>query len=604
MSTDKSSTRERKTRSRAMMAHRMQRLREHGLKPPMEHDQEPAGENVMLECGWGRLLFSHTFRTPEDLATAMREEKPDQRDIALYIRDPHVAIAAAPQELFLDPSHTYRLDLATYRPEHRHGRGFTIRRLSSPKEADAVNDIYLRRKMVPVRPDFFLSKARNTRALVHLVAIDQDTRRVLGTVTGVDHSRIVGVSEAGSSLWCLAVDPQAPRPGVGEALVRHLASVFHARGAPWMDLSVLHDNVQAIALYEKLGFVRVPFFSVKHKNSINEPLFVGPSAGKSQLNPYAEIIVNEARRRGLLVDITDAEGGFFRLTHGARSVHCRESLSELTSAVAMSICDDKQVTRRFVHAAGVAVPDQMAAADIEEIDAFVARHGKVVVKPARGEQGKGVAVGLQSHDEIASAIETAGAYCDRVLIEQYVEGHDLRLVVIDYRVVAAALRRPASIIGDGQSTIIDLIERQSRRRAAATGGESRIPIDNETRRCVAAANYTMRAVLPPGIELDVRKTANLHTGGTIHDVTDIVHPELVEAAVTVARAIDIPVTGVDFIVRDPAGPDYVFIEANERPGLANHEPQPTAQCFVDLLFPNSQPAASRPARATEVRRTS
>lgn len=589
----KNSARDRKTRSR-MLAHRMQRLREHGLKPPMEHDQEPSGENVALECGWGRLLFSHTFRTPEDLAAAMRAEKPGQRDIAVYIRDPHVAIATAPQELFLDPSHTYRLDLATYRPEHRRGRGFTIRRLSSMAEADAVNNIYLRRKMAPVRPEFFLSKARNARALIHLVAIDQDTKRVLGTVTGVDHARIEGVSEAGSSLWCLAVDPQAPRPGVGEALTRHLASLFHARGAPWMDLSVLHDNAQAIALYEKLGFVRVPFFSMKHKNPINEPLFIGQPAEEEQLNPYAAIIVQEARRRGLLVEVTDAEGGFFRITHGGRTIHCRESLSELTSAVAMSICDDKQVTRRFVKAAGVRVPDQIEADDIERVDAFVARHGKVVIKPARGEQGKGVAVGLDASDDIAGAIAAARAFSDRVLVEQYVEGEDLRLVVIDYQVVAAAIRSPASIIGDGQHTIVDLIERQSRRRAAATGGESQIPLDNETRRCVAAAGYAMRNVLPPGVELQVRKTANLHTGGAIHDVTGSVNPALVEAAVKAARAINIPVTGVDFIVPNPAGADYVFIEANERPGLANHEPQPTAQRFVDLLFPHSLPAASRP----------
>lgn len=589
----KNSARERKNRSR-MLAHRMHRLREHGLKPPVEHDQEPSGENVTLECGWGRLLFSHTFRAPEDLAAAMRAEKSGQRDIAVYIRDPHVAIAAAPQELFLDPSHTYRLDLATYRPEHRRGRGFTIRRLSSMAEADAVNNIYLRRKMAPVRPDFFLSKARNARALIHLVAIDQDTKRVLGTVTGVDHSRIEGVSEAGSSLWCLAVDPQAPRPGVGEALTRHLASLFHARGAPWMDLSVLHDNAQAIALYEKLGFVRVPFFSVKHKNPINEPLFIGQPADEEQLNPYAAIIVKEARRRGLLVEVTDPGGGFFRITQGGRSVHCRESLSELTSAVAMSICDDKQVTRRFVEAAGVRAPDQIEADDIERVDAFVAKHGKVVIKPARGEQGKGVAVGLGASDDIAGAIAAARAFSDRVLVEQYVEGQDLRLVVIDYQVVAAAIRSPASIIGDGQHTIVDLIERQSRRRAAATGGESQIPLDNETRRCVAAAGYSMRNVLPPGVELQVRKTANLHTGGAIHDVTGSVHPALAEAAVKAARAINIPVTGIDFIVPDPAGADYVFIEANERPGLANHEPQPTAERFLDLLFPHSLPAASRP----------
>jgi D-alanine-D-alanine ligase-like ATP-grasp enzyme len=87
------------------------------------------------------------------------------------------------------------------------------------------------------------------------------------------------------------------------------------------------------------------------------------------------------------------------------------------------------------------------------------------------------------------------------------------------------------------------------------------------------------SVLEKGREVVVRKAANLHTGGSIHDVTEIVHPRLVEAAITAARAINIPVVGIDFMVRDPTDPSYVFIEANERPGLANHEPQPTAQRF-------------------------
>ena len=85
----------------------------------------------------------------------------------------------------------------------------------------------------------------------------------------------------------------------------------------------------------------------------------------------------------------------------------------------------------------------------------------------------------------------------------------------------------------------------------------------------------------------MRKTANLHTGGSIHDVTEQVHPALVDAACRAARAIDIPVVGIDLMVRSPNRPEYVFIEANERPGLANHEPQPTAERFVDLLFPRT-----------------
>jgi D-alanine-D-alanine ligase-like ATP-grasp enzyme len=160
--------------------------------------------------------------------------------------------------------------------------------------------------------------------------------------------------------------------------------------------------------------------------------------------------------------------------------------------------------------------------------------------------------------------------------------------VIDHHVVAAAIRRPPSVIGDGQKTLQALIEQQSRRRAAATGGESRIPIDDETRRCLAAAGMDLETVPAAGQEVLVRKTANLHTGGSIHDVTDSVHPQLVEAACRASRAINIPVTGIDFMVKSPSEPDYVFIEANERPGLANHEPQPTAERFVDLLFPQSR----------------
>lgn len=136
---------------------------------------------------------------------------------------------------------------------------------------------------------------------------------------------------------------------------------------------------------------------------------------------------------------------------------------------------------------------------------------------------------------------------------------------------------------------------QSRRRAAATGGESSIPLDDETVRCLAASGFTLEDVPVEGCDIVVRRTANLHTGGTIHDVTDEVHPDLVAAGIRAARAIDIPVVGIDLLVRSPRAPDYVFIEANERPGLANHQPQPTAERFIDLLFPNSVPAAVRQA---------
>ena len=458
------------------------------------------------------------------MIAALRGEQPDRRDIAVYVRNPHVLLANAPQELFLDPSHTYRLDLSRYRASPRAPKGFFIRRLTSQADAEAINRIYSARSMIPVPPEFFWSK-RDARTIIYFVAEDMQTGEVLGTVTGVDHMRAFNDPEHGSSLWCLAVDPSARHPGIGEALVRRLAEYFTTRGAAFLDLSVLHDNEQAIALYEKLGFERVSFFSVKRKNPINETLFTGPGEDAA-LNPYARIIVNEARRRGIQVEVVDAEAGYFRLIQGGRSILCRESLSELTSAVAMSICDDKAVTRRIVSAAGVKVPDQLAdGASPDEIAEFVKRCGKVVVKPARGEQGRGISVGLSDPAEVETAIAAARTVSDDVLLEEYVQGEDLRLVVINFRVVAAAIRRPPAIVGDGERTVRELIAAQSRRRQAATGGESKIPLDGETERTLREAGYGLDDVLSGrNAGLAVRKTANLHTGGTIHDVTDIVDP--------------------------------------------------------------------------------
>ena len=582
-------TRKPPRQERNRYAHRLQRLRDPRMGGPQQApgSQPEPRRNAWIDCGWGRLLFAHTFDDATALAQTMRGEAPNCRDIAYYVPEPHVVLAAAPLELFLDPSHSYRLDLGTYRSSRRAPRGFVVRRLCNAEDADEVNRLYATRGMVTVDPHFFWSR-RGNRSLLYLVAEDEASGHVIGTVTGVDHAFAFDDPQRGSSLWCLAVDPQAQNPGVGEALVRALADHFKARGASYMDLSVLHDNEPAIALYEKLGFVRVPVYAIKRRNTINERLFAGP-APDADFNPYARIVIDEARRRGIGVEVVDAEGGFFRLTHGGRSVLCRESLSELTTGVAVSICDDKTVTRRIVERAGLTVPAQIAADDPVAVRAFLGRHGTVVVKPVRGEQGRGVTVGLRSIEGVEAAIAEARSICERVIVEAFVAGEDLRLLVIDQALVAAAIRRPPCVTGDGRSSVRELIEALSRRRAAATGGESHIPLDAETERCVHEADLRLDDIPAPGTELRVRRTANLHTGGTLHDVTARVHPQLERAAIDAARAIGIPVVGIDLMVRAADAPDYAFIEANERPGLANHEPQPTAERFVDLLFPLSIP---------------
>jgi len=551
--------------------------------------------DVALECGWGRLLFGQTFADHHDLLREVGREEPGRRDICLYVREPHVMVSQSPQELFIDPSHTYRLWLHQHRSTHEPVPGLVVRDMSSERDAVAVNRIYTATGMVTAPTEVLWANQRKA-TFTYLVAEDADTGEIVGTVTGVDHTHAFNDPEHGTSLWCLAVDAQATQPGIGRALVRVLADRFKARGRAYLDLSVVHDNHAAISLYEKLGFVRVPVFSVKRKNPINEPLYTHTS-DVSVLMPYARIIAEEALRRGITVRVLDAEWGEMELAHGGREITTRQALSELTTAVAMSRCDDKRITRRLLGKAGLRVPRGILAHGDDRDAEFLAEVGDVVVKPARGEQGLGITVGVSGADALADAVDHARRFCPEVLLEERVQGDDLRIVVIGDEAVAAAVRRPAEVIGTGQDTIRDLIERQSRRREAATHGEATIPMDEHTRLTVLENGYELDDVLDDGISLQVRRTANLHTGGTIHDVTERLHPALAAAAVQTAKVIGIPVVGVDLLVPDVEGPEHVIIEANERPGLANHEPQPVVERFVDLLFPQtrSRPVGWRPS---------
>ena len=542
-------------------------------------------EDVAIECGWGRLLFAHTFKDNETIAATLKKEAKNARDLALYVRDPQVIIANAPQDLFIDPSYTFRLVLGNYEALREEKGPFSIRAIAPENDIDEINRIYQTRKMVPVDPGF-LQETYKGKYIKYWIVVDDNSDDVLAVCMGIDHKLAFDDPENGASIWAVAVDPQAKHPGIGLHLMQHVAEYYKGQGRAFLDLSVMHRNEEAIDLYKKLGFVQIPVFCIKNKNVINETLFTGPEPEES-LNPYAMIIINEARRRGIRVDVLDPSDNYFRLSSGGTSIVCRESLTEMTSSIAMSRCSDKKTTIRLLKNAGLYVPDQKLVTKPTESHSFLEKHGCLVVKPAVGEQGAGITVDVKTKNEVETAINYAKQVSQAVLLEEMVPGQDLRIIVINYEVVAAAIRRPPMIVGDGEHTVLQLVKKQSRRRERATGGESKIPVDEELRRTVHNAGYMLDDVLPKGKELQVRKAANLHVGGTIHDVTNELHEDLIVAAKKAAQVLDIPVTGLDFIVPSPSEPDYVIIEANERPGLANHEPQPTAERFIDFLFPQS-----------------
>ena len=426
-----------------MQSEEMISLRNWGPQPRIF--SEESASDAIVNLGWGRLLFGQTFESAEQLVEELRSEADGRRDVALYIRDPQVVVAQAPQELFIDPSLTFRRSLLESLPECKMPPGITIRPMSGLDELRQVNRIYLGRGMVPIEESFI--EALDSRSdLVALVAWDDSTGKVVGTVLGVAHRIAFSDPDNGSSLWALAADAQRPIPGLGTALILALASRLQERGRSLMDLSVMHDNDEAIQLYRELGFEQVPVFCVKKRNAINEHLYTGPRPDV-ELNPYAQIITEEAYRRGIGVDVEDEETGIFRLSLGGRVVHCHESLTDATSGVAVARCDDKALTHRLLKKAGLCVPAQARLESATDAVAFLHDHGCIVIKPARGEQGNGVAVALETEQQVIEAFRAAAACGGTVIAEEFVDGKDLRIVVINDEVVAAAIREPASIIG-------------------------------------------------------------------------------------------------------------------------------------------------------------
>jgi len=559
--------------------------------PSLKSWGEPADlpkKNVAIECGWGRLLFAHSFSDSKKLAECLREEGENKRDLALYVREPQVVVANDPQGLFIDPSYTFRIPLEHYKPLKKAKSGFTIRCLDTKTDIKSVNRIYKTSHKVKIEPAFLKKSYNKRKYLKYWVAVDNDTDEVIAACMGIDHKIAFGDPENGASLWHLAIDPQASHLAIGINMVQHIAEYYIEEGRACLDISVTHSNKEAIGLYEKIGFVQIPAFCIKNKNSINESLFTGPdSEDLEELSSYSMVIINEARKRGIRVDVLDPVDNYFGLSSGGTSIVCRESLTDLTSSIAMSRCNDRRTTARTLDNAGLHVPDQHMACTPAKNQIFMEDHGSVVVKPCIRMQSAGTTVDVQTKEDLQKAVKHAKKVNSDVMLEEMVEGKDMRVLIIDFQVVAAATRKPPIIVGNGEHTVLELIEKQSRRREKATQGENTIPIDEELSCTVQDAGYALDDILPKGRELQVRKASSLHFGGTVHDVTDELHPGLIDAAIQAAYALDTPVVGLDFIIADPSQAKYVIVEANERPHLLNHEPQPTAERFIDYLFPQS-----------------
>lgn len=301
---------------------------------------------------------------------------------------------------------------------------------------------------------------------------------------------------------------------------------------------------------------------------LDEDVRLGPSTGS---------IVYAAVARGIPYRRL-TQGSMVQFGWGSRQRRIQAAETDLTSAVAESIAQDKELTKSLLHAAGVPVPLGRVVTDAEGAWAAAEEiNAPVVVKPRDGNQGKGITVRIRTRDEIVAAFNAAEEISSDVIVERYIPGHDFRLLVVGRHLVAAARRDPPQVTGDGKHTVRQLVEelnRDPRRGEGHATSLTKIRLDDIAVSVLAKQNLTPDSVAPKGTRVILRNNANLSTGGSATDVTDDVHPEMAARAVAAAQMVGLDIAGVDAVCETVLKPFEEqaggIVEVNAAPGLRMH----------------------------------
>jgi cyanophycin synthetase len=337
---------------------------------------------------------------------------------------------------------------------------------------------------------------------------------------------------------------------------------------------------------------------------LDELAAIALAVERARLGVSTAALAAAARRRGIPVRRV-GDLSLLRLGYGARQRLAWAALTDQTSAVGVDIAGDKVLAKELLAAAGVPVPPGVVVRDVTEAVAAFSRLGPpVVVKPRRGNQGGGVTVGVTTAEKTAEAYRRASAGGPAVIVEKYVPGTDYRVLVVDGRVAAAARVRPPAVTGDGTRDIAALVEAANadpRRGDGHSRPLTRIPLDEEALACLTAQDLDPGDVPGPGEVISLRRNANLSTGGSSTDVTDLVHPDVAALCCRAAAVAGLDVCGVDVRLADIAAPlrgvrDGAVLEINASPGLRMHlapsagRGRDVAGAIIDRLYPPGVPA--------------
>jgi len=343
----------------------------------------------------------------------------------------------------------------------------------------------------------------------------------------------------------------------------------------------------------------------------NKPVKIAPIIDKlkdirerAMYGPSTFSIVKEAEKKDIPV-IRLNKHSYVQLGYGKYQRRIQATMVDSTSAIGVEIADDKEQTKEILIEAGIPVPRGEAVRSYEEAVDVASDVGyPVVVKPLVGHHGLGITPNIKNKKDLKVAFDNAKKLHEYVLVEKFLIGFDHRILVIDHKFIAAARREPASITGDGKTTIKKLINKANSDPRRGIGHENvltRIEVDHQTKRLLKQAGLKMTDVLPKGKIFYLKSTANISTGGTAIDITDEVHPHVKKMAERISNIIDINIMGIDTVAPDLKVPLVKsgggVVEVNAAPGFRMHldpfegTPRNVASHVIDMLFPPGVPTS-------------
>ncbi len=319
---------------------------------------------------------------------------------------------------------------------------------------------------------------------------------------------------------------------------------------------------------------------------------------EERLGPSTGSIVEEAIKRNIPFIRLNGRS-LVQLGYGINQKRIQATVASSTSSIAVEIACDKEDTKLLLESAQIPVPKGRICVDLEDLEAAANRIGyPLVTKPINGNHGKGATTDLKNWDELLMGYEAAKVYSRSVIVEKFITGYDHRILVINYKFVAAAKRTPASVVGDGKHTIqelIDIVNSDPRRGYGHEKVLTSIKVDKFTQQILDDKGYTLDTVLVKDYELLLKPTANISTGGTAEDITDYVHPSNVFMCERIARIIGLDICGIDIMAPDLSIPitenGGAILEVNAAPGFRMHlEPtegiaRNVAEPVIDMLYP-------------------